>query len=150
MIAEDFFEQALPILCTPMSLTWTEAEGFRLIEVEQSSAPQPDLYEIALTCFITCLSPGLLFNLLVLPFLLLSSSRSSSLRQSCSLHCPLLPSLLHSLSFGLFHIGIQSFHSRLGFHMVLNQCAESTSEGGSSSRCVIVLHIPKRVLNLCH
>ena len=63
----------------------------------------------------------------------------SGLQYSCSRHCPSLPSLLHSLSFGPFQIGIHSLPSPQGFHMVLNQFVVSTSGGGSSLRCVMVL-----------
>jgi hypothetical protein len=69
---------------------------------------------------------------------------------SCSPHCPLLPSLPYSLLLGLFQLGIHRFLSPLVFHMVLNQCAASTLEGGSSSRFVLTpLYISKHVLILC-
>src|ERR1700722_17857717 len=63
------------------------------------------------------------------------SSPFSDLQQSCS---PSLSSLLHSLLFGLFQMGNHRPPSPLGSHMVLNQSAVSTSEGGSSLRCVMV------------
>jgi hypothetical protein len=59
--------------------------------------------------------------------------------RSCFPHCPLLPFLLHFLLFRLFQCGIYRLPFPLRFHMVLNQCAVSISEDGSSSRCVIVL-----------
>jgi hypothetical protein len=90
------------------------------------------------------LQPPRLF--LLFPFLLFLSQLSDLPPLSCSPHCPLLPFLPRSLSLGLFQLGFHSLPSPLAFPMVLNLCAVSTLEGGSSSRSVIILYISKHVL----
>jgi hypothetical protein len=87
---------------------------------------------------------------LLFPFPPLLSQLSDSPPPSCSPRCPWLPFLPRSLLLGLFQPGIHRLLSPLAFHMVLNQCAVLTLEGGSSSRSVIsLLHISNHVLILC-